>query len=313
MFSPVLGLAAGSDVRLAAAVRASAAYPPAIPPLALRIRGLKFIRRRVSGDAAKPHGVIHLTDGGVWNNIATDWSQLRQDITATELARLEREQRLTELDALLRAIDRSTSSAVMLVVDAAAPAGPRLLRWLSIPGVSMIGTLWRAFEVTYASTLAARVPEPSTAQLRMLHEPSRWNLEARQPQHDVHDAPGGSSPPLVVGAFLRSEPGAAAKAWGVAGYPPQWMTRADRYAAELDANLVNLERIRTPRPSVPTTFNSLGWPTTLRLVVDGYLAAREALTVTFVNHRPPEFPTAEWFEALVGCGGTVVPENGEHR
>jgi predicted acylesterase/phospholipase RssA len=78
LYSYRLGWASPNNCRLQTAVQASAALPGAFPPARLRTSQFTFVRSRPVVGAA-PMPAVFLVDGGVYNNLGTDWIEgLRQ-------------------------------------------------------------------------------------------------------------------------------------------------------------------------------------------------------------------------------------------
>jgi len=147
----------GESFRLHVAVRASAAFPGGFPPKRLprrryglgwesRISGIgrEFSaiygprktpsRQRVwlskAARAFVPHALF-LSDGGVWNNLATDW--------------------------VMRARSDHPKPRFLLVVDASAPLASVLLDLLNLPGAAEVAALRRATAILYLNTVDPRI------------------------------------------------------------------------------------------------------------------------------------------------------------
>lgn len=286
-FSQVWGLRQGRTVPLYKAVRASAAFPPLIPAVRLRLEP--------HADGTGELNWIWLSDGGIWNNLATDWSQLRIDIFSSRWRQLSADG--TPFGDIAPA---GPTGGVRLVIDASAPLVYRRMRTLWFPFVSFFDTAVRALLTSYASTIAGRRPEPTQARSRMLLNPERWWADWPQPHMTSNEQPG-SAPPLelIVGMV---EPGKISESWSTDWLGEHWRTIDKRYPAELSAAEGGLPQIRSDRPTVGTTLNKLPRKVVLSLIVDGYLATRETLVTAFETHRPPAIPDAAWFAQTVGLG-----------
>lgn len=154
-YSPAWGGAEpkkAGQISVASAVRASAAFPGGIPPMRLdvhrlgvsptAIQSLTLWQQLVFRDVKKPPSILYLADGGVWNNLGTDWFN---PSTAS---------------LVLTAVDAQPECKELLVVDASAPtaAKPRL-GWFWLPYAAEVLLLFRVWEVSYASTVNARVED----------------------------------------------------------------------------------------------------------------------------------------------------------
>lgn len=137
---------------VATAVRASAAFPGGLPPVRLRTTELDLhqsaaqqLARYREMDFAEMGGptpkAIYLSDGGVWNNIGTDWF-LEHRRTETPLS-----------------VDRNRVEADrFVVIDASAPnvSEPRLW-YLTFPWLAELGSIVRTLKAMSASTVTARI------------------------------------------------------------------------------------------------------------------------------------------------------------
>lgn len=172
LYSPAWGRAApekAGTITLADVVRASAAFPGGIPPKKLDVRDFgmsptpihrlqqleQLIFRDVRGDDERPR-TLYLADGGVWNNLGTDWFEPGSRSIFT------------------MPMDNHLHSEELLVVDAGAPTpAKRRLPGFSFPFVAEFAVLFRVWLVSYTSTVhsrLSRLPE----QARVEHTPGSW-------------------------------------------------------------------------------------------------------------------------------------------
>jgi hypothetical protein len=303
VFSEVYGRGDGKAVSLRLAVGASAAFPPLIPPLRMTLRGLPF-----HGDGRVP-GYIYLSDGGVWNNLGTDWSRLRVALVSAEVAWYRKMTVGKGVDAIIWSVENCPTGGVLLIVNASKPEKQQNLWLLKIPFVSFIVALIRVVNVTVNSTVEARSADlERTARMRMLNDPDRWELgaDAPRPQSTVWGEGRGTDPPLSVAVEMTRKPGETANAYRMIGGLAQWEERPDAYVEELGDSLRGLAPLLEGEEIVPTTLDNLGPRDTLRMIVLGYLNARETLAVAFANHEPPAIPEREWFEDLLDAGGRLT-------
>lgn len=271
LYSERHGLRTRGDVGLEWAVSASAAFPPLIPPMRL---GLTGPRRR-------PY--VYLSDGGVWNNLGTDWSRL-----------------IRSLPALLwqeRAV-----GGVLLIANASRPEQGAELWKLKIPLISFFLTIIRVMIVMVNSTVAGRSDDVErTARARMLNNPGRWEFGkgAGGSTAIVSGQSEESDPPLTVLVEVSRQPGQTAQVYRSIGGLEQWRKKVDEYLRDLGESLSEeLEEI-LKGTDVPTTLDNIRPEDALRLVVLGYWNTRETLAVAFANHTPPPMPPLEWFKDLL--------------
>jgi predicted acylesterase/phospholipase RssA len=277
------GMADLRSLSVARAVRASAAFPPAFPPVSLRLprEWTHTSRSSLRNSQAQPRSVW-LTDGGPYNNLGTDWSGLRHHIF-----------RLTSYRDNEGGV---RSGDIQLVIDASQP-DPRAKLWLlHVPVFAICAYLARVMKIMYGSTLSARTEDAvDVAKEQMINNPDRWRL----PDRTRVDGPP-SIWPLMLVAPCASLPEGVARAWerprllgGVFGQ------RARKYVSEMKEAKGVLGNLWPDGKRVRTTLGSLGRETTLRLIVHGYLMTREVLTVALGPHQPPPVQNASWFEELI--------------
>jgi predicted acylesterase/phospholipase RssA len=159
--SPVLKTAPCPSLAVADVVRASAAFPGGFPPKRLslarsglvwtsRTEGLDDFERRfgwigrtrrgtkaADGEtdvprSLRPPRALFLSDGGVWNNLGTDWTP--------PLGK-----------------DHVPGPRVRLVVDASAPVASRRMGGLNVPGLAEGLAIFRTMSVLYSNTVEPRV------------------------------------------------------------------------------------------------------------------------------------------------------------
>jgi hypothetical protein len=293
LFSEAYGRGDGSDVPLTIAVGSSAAFPPAIAPLSLLIH-----HRRFTGRRATPRR-IWLSDGGVWNNLGTDWSRLRSDVLTAERDWTERFES-DHIKVITQSVENCPAGGVLIMANASKPDEGRNLWALKIPVLSFVLTLTRVLDVAVNSTIAGRSADVERiARTRMLNNPDRWELDAPRPASTVWGEGVGTDPPLAVLVEMTRAPGDTARAYRMVGGLRQWTEKPDAYLQELGRSLPDLQPLIEGEGVVPTTLDNIGRRDTLRMIVLGYLNAREALTVAFINHQPPSIPQRQWFEELL--------------
>jgi len=288
LFSDIHGRGEGQDVPLKIAVAASAAFPPLIPPIRLKLRGRHFPVGKTAPD------FIYVSDGGVWNNLGTDWSRLSGSSSAAELDWSNGQHSSAE-----EALENCPAAAgVLVIANASKPDSRRALWKLKVPVVSFVTTLLRVLDVAVNSTVRARSDDiERNGALTMLNDPNRWELgkDVPRPQHRIW----GDGQPLAVAVEMVRKPGETATAYKMIGGLPQWNQRPDEYKRDLEGPLRQLEPLLGGDEVVPTTLGNLGPLDSLRMIVLGYLNTRETFAVAFANHSPPPIPSRESFEKLV--------------
>jgi predicted acylesterase/phospholipase RssA len=283
------GMAELPNLSVARAVRASAAFPPAFPPVHLplpRKWDLPPLSRYPS--ITRPRSVW-LTDGGPYNNLGTDWSGLRHHIyDLTDWGGDE-----------VRYPRRSRFGDIQLVIDASQPAPPARLWRLHLPGFAIFAYLVRVMNVMYGSTVSARTEDAvDVAKVQMITHPHKWKL-----LRTVGSDPTTSNRPLTLVAPCASLPTELSYEWEIPRLGGgAFGDRATEYISEMEKVRAQriLGKLWPDGKRVPTTLRSLGAETTLRLIVHGYLMTREVLTVALEEpHQRPDVPNAAWFEELI--------------
>jgi hypothetical protein len=171
IFSENYGRGEGKDVPLKMAVATSAAFPPLIPAIRFKTANRQFTR------GESPPEFVYLSDGGVWNNLGTDWSRLRDKLLDAERAWVDRTEE-NPLASIETSIENCPAGAVLLIANASQPERRKNLWTLKVPVLSFLITLVRIINVTVNSTVQARsVDIEKTARLRMLNDPQRWELK----------------------------------------------------------------------------------------------------------------------------------------
>jgi hypothetical protein len=294
------GLAAAPNVPVNVAVRASAAFPPFIPPLRF------YSSAQWTGFEIPVPTKLWLTDGGVFNNLGTDWHLRRQDLSLLE-SELEREHLRLSDTPLKEAGDTAHTALptrygqVQLVIDASQIAPPKKLLHQHIPVLGFFSYLLRTNDIMYGSTLAGRTEgAENQVKLRMAEANDKWRSYGRRMHHwdkDTFDIEGRTYGALKIFVPYSLSLLELFRKWvGAAD-----IAHADAFIAfrgELERAPQLLGTLWPREEFVPTTFRSLGHRRTLRTVVRGYLATRTALTATFAI-SPPPIPPAAWFEELL--------------
>jgi hypothetical protein len=209
-------------VPLQTAVRASSAFPPAIPPIHFELYPYRFISKDRQGlhnrTVALKSGVkdrrglpsIRLTDGGAFNNFGTEWNLARRVLFEldNQWCKERREQfnnLITSVGSDLKKIDELYDSVeykkleddsrkiltfnyygeVQLVADASQPERWKFLCGLQLPFWGLLKYGLRTMSIMYGSTLEARAGESNyVAIVRMEQSQDRWWPDQAKPRED---------------------------------------------------------------------------------------------------------------------------------
>ena len=280
------GWADASEVKLQAVVRASAAFPGALPPKLFRF---------VNSSGKDTH--VFLADGGVWNNLATQWWGADAEIALPD--DLESEDEGLWFMSL-------KSDFRLFVVNAAAPVTPVKHHLFRIPLLAEIVALGRSMTMLYMNTVEPRVR----------------GMEATSERHYLR---GGQKNQCVVS--IDNEPGDFARSiqtmlelttaghWqipklGTVENPrkvemsPERQEILDRAKAwiEYQDNLRDegtYSNLYVDVPAaVPTTLGRIDKETAARVLMHGYLLAMEAMHVVFAAPLV-DFPGHPHFRRLI--------------
>lgn len=137
------GWSVPGDISTKAALYSSAAFPAAFPPKKLKLSKLNFQNGRMKGPLPR---VLRLADGGVYNNLGTDWF----DVLLAEQSRPSRPM-LWPFGELKKIDPPKIETKNIIVVNAGAPISP-VQRLLPFPL-----SLSRIMSVLYDNTVKPRV------------------------------------------------------------------------------------------------------------------------------------------------------------
>jgi hypothetical protein len=305
LFSALHGLSDGGDVKVIQAVRASAAFPPAIPPISLKVEK-RWVRE--SSDETKDDPLrLWLTDGGAFNNFATDWHRLRRRVFRIQ-------NKKTDYDVSeYVAWNRERYGQVQLVIDAAELSQGKSPPLLCVPIIGFVAYVFRTMNVMYGSTLAGRSSDSeNTAVYRMTRHPNKWlgrrweHFKEQFPpfdprlDRDLHEV---GALPLYVSHSTPFD--YLATKWPSKGlyqdFPEEKWRKHNNHAAEKFGAYWPWKDTRLLKPKwqeVPTTFRKLGRDVTLKLIIEGYLKTREVLFCAFA-YEGQKIPDRSRFTSLI--------------
>jgi hypothetical protein len=304
------------------AVRASAAFPPAIPPISLPVKTTWAYEYGMKMDdvPVRPS----LTDGGAFNNFGTEWHQLRNELHIFQNAFFRdtnREDQIQDEDTWYR----ERYGQVQLIADASRLDQGTGLAGLHLPVIGFIKYFLRTISVLYGSTLAGRSrSSEAAASFRMKsyhrkwlarhsgsktfkysfqYHPKPYDSEFDQdsiehgalrlyvfhwrPFNYIQDFWQGLLPRDTKGDYQRMVHWVNGNRLAAERMTPYWPWTGDT------------EQVKPQQDEVPTTFRKLGRDTTLKLILEGYLKTREVLRWSFGHEGPPMLDLST-FNAIVG-------------
>jgi hypothetical protein len=292
-FSEVLGRANAHDVPLLTAIRASAAFPPLVPPIRYKPRHpFGHLTAEWNSVPQFLDESLWLTDGGAFNNYGTDWRRLEPELWTAEGVYAQ---------AMGRPIPGHEEhiaryGKVQLIVDAAQVDPPMKRSWLLwVPLIGWLSYVSRTMSILYGSTLHARSAASELAAQRTMDR----SKETWRP-HDPSFKAGSESrvldDPLQVFIPYSLSLLDVHRRWGVFAHigSDESVRAASRVPEEIEEAKSKLLELWPDQDLVPTDFHSLGYVTTFRLVIAGYLATRASLFAAF-SFPPLQVPDKQWF------------------
>jgi predicted acylesterase/phospholipase RssA len=258
IYSPAYG-SGRQNLCLSDAVYASAAFPVAFPPLRVAVPPLEMSGGDVAED--RPANLL-LADGGIFNNLATDWYD---DVVKASSALLGKDSRFQMPKDRVKEF---------IVINASAPA--RAERLPDTWPERNLKALRRVTSILYENTLSPRLlalgDERRTEENVTILDISTRPLHlAKQLSKSTDDDVAGRARGLVT----VLEDG-----------------RVDRYFEGL------VERTSTMR----TTLGAIGPADTIRLLRRGYISAAVACHAKFGTAGLDEVPDENWFRELIESG-----------
>ena len=327
LFSKQQGYAEAPDLSIIKAVRASAAFPPLIPPVSIRI----YTAWAVDKEPMRTHFharplQLWFTDGGVFNNFGMEWQQVADELFSAQTSYAERFQhKLPEMeqDDPRLAWFMNRYGQVQLLVDASKAQEEMQTQPLGRPFVGFFRYFRRVMDVMYESTLAGRSRLPAlVAWQRMNTYPAKWLARYKgdrlvkracfdkfpDPFDPEDDRDLVEKGPLQL-YVAHSQPFDHIHLyWGSGDLVVEYARKTARRDGDAAAAKAfgrywpwTAGKNWRPRPAeddVPTTLARLDGEWTLKLIIEGYVKTREMLFVMFGYQGPP-LPTLCEFTRLL--------------
>jgi predicted acylesterase/phospholipase RssA len=294
IYSDSRGWGHAGHIPLCDAVRASSAYPGGFPPRRLSTRRCRF-GKPAQARAGVPRGaVFYLADGGVWNNLASDWWDLKTDRTRGPGSSVYSTSEIMEPapevsgDSPHEQSTRLNGANLVLVLNSrASEFFLRPTPLLAFPFVAELVAMVRDMATMYENSVTPR--------LEALEElETAWLLdENRFPVLKAGDTVPPSAPlvvelnrnfkwsQLTVNSRLAKVPWLPARQEAFKHYNKDTWWERSRWNV------------------VPTTFGALGGETVIQLMIDGYIGAMGALSVCLDVPLPENKPEQDRFRGLV--------------
>ena len=323
LFSEAYGYGYAPDVRVLKAVRASAAFPPLIPPVSLPIHTEWAVEQNLRVVFPDLPLRLWFTDGGAFNNFGMEWQQVAKSLFSVQEKFAEHYNRnLPELQHQypLVAWFLNRYGQVQLIVDASMAPVPMQTGPLRRPVVGFFLYVKRMIDLMYESTLVGRSRLAASAVWkRMYAYPLKWfaphkedqpfkkliEMSHEEPFLPDHDLDLMDDGPLQV-YVPHSQPfNHIPLYWGggniIVKDTAKWLDGNAAAAKAFGSYWPWTGEKWQPKPKqddVPTTFFRLDKEWTLKLIIEGYLKTREVLFIVF-NYKGPPLPTLCEFKSLL--------------
>lgn len=307
IYCDALGWGRAGHIGLCDAVRASAALPGGFPPRRLSTKKCKFGGPATGWSGVPRVQVLYLADGGIWNNLATHWWNLRSDKSGSpgpsrystfdwSMERVIHEE--AGRRNVVAEMTRTNQPDLLLIINSKASAfhlTPTFL--LGIPFVAELVALKRDMDTIYENSVDPRVEALEELEAAALLKEDRF------PITKVGDLIPDIVPIVVtLGRYYK---------WGQ-------LTTNTRLAhlTWLRAREETFKNYRegawwdrAMRRIVPTTLGRIDEDTAVELLVDGYVGAMGGLT-TFLGLGVPAKLSQDRFRQLVRVvDKTISPSN----
>jgi predicted acylesterase/phospholipase RssA len=255
-----------NKIKTSVALYSSAAFPAVFPPRKIRLRTLNFQNGESSGDLPK---TVRLVDGGVYNNLGTDWFGVLEE---------QREPPLWpfgEIEVIPPKVERQN----VVVVNAGAPSSDinRLLPYKIIP---------RIMSVLYDNTVRPRIDTLRHQRLPLIdiaESPFRLAERLRNQLTAIRDT---DAPGSTLGDEVKGAPNGA-------------LGRADALIKTLNGKTPEFwADLRHHTAGTATKLSRAGERAAARLMLHGYLSSLVLFHVVFGAKLPSVIRGEEYFLSL---------------
>lgn len=291
---PFGGWGSAESVRLQTAIRASAALPGAFPPKRFRYE----LDQMGMGLVHTPRRLAFLADGGVWNNLATQWWSRSHGPPSFSSPELHSARTESESD------DWVSAAHSLLVVNASAPPRPEDRLWLfSIPLLSEIFAFVRSVTILYRNTLTPRIAAEVTPTggggasqtiITIGDEPGRVAKasleEIKHQEQELDNADTDETTRELVEGALLEPVRRRIKIW-------------NSFQVQLEDTL-DTKELQRRCLGISTNLSRVSSDDAIALVTHGYLLAMEAL---YIGWGTPllQMPSREAFARLLNIRDSV--------
>lgn len=287
------GWGSAKHIHLTEAIRSSAAFPGAFSPRRLLTKACNFQGSSVRHPSFPTSNSLYLVDGGVWNNLGTDWWDLSTnsaDFIVGHFNPLSQYHYSAEIRA--RHSTRVVQPNLVLIMNAAMREHFHFpTRNLFIPVISEIAALYREMLSLYENSVAPRIKSLETLERAALKDDTPFEI-SREPRVDIHSRNRKPIIPVICTLFNDYD-------WQQL-YPEirdSWLNEAREAFAKFWNGGWWQPKVRD---DIPTTFDRLTKEVVVDLLVSGYLGAAGGLFVHLarLGHKLPEKPCEKRFTSL---------------
>ena len=283
------------------AVRASAAFPGGFPPKRLRLVGTALLGSRFQFDRIRMPAVGFLSDGGVWNNLASDWMD-------GEFWKQRAMQARTRDVAPMPG--QSGAPGQLVVVNASYPQPAKRGRLWALPYAAEVMVPLRVAMILFQNTIQPRIDAlRAETRNRWIHKASTPGLDERvywdQERRGVEVAVASIHESLHVEEVKKRH---RVLTSGAPWVPTvhRYLSKRIRVATQIpgtlrfaDGSSVDTRDVVRKDAAVPTTFGRMDRKAAALLIWHGYVATRNECHVAF-GSPALSAPDSERIGRLVG-------------
>ncbi len=287
------GWGSAGHIRLTEAIRSSAAFPGAFSPRRLSTKACRFQGSRVRHSSFPTNNSLYLVDGGVWNNLGTDW----WDLTTNSANFIDRHftphSKYHPSEKILAQYrTRLVQPNLVLVMNAAMREHIHFpTRTLYIPLISEFVAQYREMLNLYENSVTPRVKSLEALERAALKDDTPFEI-SRESRVDIHLRNQKPIIPVICTLFKDDK-------WKQL-YPEimnHWLLQAREAFGEFWNEGWWQKRTRD---DIPTTLDCLTKEVVVDLLASGYVGAAGGLYVHLerLGHELPEKPCKKRFMSL---------------
>jgi predicted acylesterase/phospholipase RssA len=287
------GWGSAKHIRMTEAIRSSAAFPGAFSPRRLSTKACNFQGSSVRHSSFPTNNSLYLVDGGVWNNLGTDW----WDLSTNPASFIDRHfNPLSKYHPSKEIRDRHSTRVVQPNLVLVMHANMREYihfptRKLFIPVISEIVALYREMLSLYENSVSPRIKSLGFLERAALKDDSPFEI-SREPRVNIHLRNRKPIVPVICTLFQDYN-------WQQL-YPEIRNFRLHEAREAFAEFRKDCWWQPKTRDDIPTTLDRLTKEVVVDLLVSGYVGAAGGLFVHLarLGHELPEKPCEKRFMSL---------------